>query len=192
MVQKLRQEIQDSFSADLEKTLTKIYWPRAGATIPPTLQQEWSNNVGRLIELQRPELEAREDSAVVDKAAKEPLVLLPVEVLVRPLVTRFRYHFDGDRPTNRLDKPEYFLSHTIDLLDKYNGFFVDYCQPELLRHFRGSALAMNPVYIDATSALITGLLPMLRAKIFGLLPQVASQPQLLSHLIHEIMSFDTT
>lgn len=34
----------------------------------------------------------------------ESLVLLPLEVMVRPLELRFRYHFEGDRPTNRLDK----------------------------------------------------------------------------------------
>lgn len=34
----------------------------------------------------------------------EPLVLLPLEVMVKPLELRFRYHFEGDRPTNRPDK----------------------------------------------------------------------------------------
>lgn len=49
---------------------------------------------------------------------------------------------------------------------------------------------MNLVYIDSTSALITALLPMLRHKIFSFLPQIAKQPQLLSHFMHELMSFD--
>ncbi len=30
--------------------------------------------------------------------------LLPFEVLVKPLALAFRYHFEGDRPTNRVDK----------------------------------------------------------------------------------------
>ena len=34
----------------------------------------------------------------------EPVPLLPLEVMSRPLELRFRYHFDGDRPTNRADK----------------------------------------------------------------------------------------
>lgn len=33
---------------------------------------------------------------------------------------------------------------------------------------------------------------MLRRKIFALLPQISNQPQLLSHLIHELMSFDVS
>ena len=34
----------------------------------------------------------------------DPLVLLPLEVMTKPLELRFQYHFEGDRPTNRLDK----------------------------------------------------------------------------------------
>ena len=67
-----------------------------------------------------------------------------------------------------------------------------YLQPILSRHFRGSNLALNPLYIDSTSALITALLPMLRRKIFGLLPSASKQPQILSHFMHELMSFDTS
>lgn len=33
---------------------------------------------------------------------------------------------------------------------------------------------------------------MLRRKIFALLPQISDRPQLLSHLIHELMSFDVS
>jgi hypothetical protein len=127
-----------------------------------------------------------------DAKHNRPAVLFPFEVLVQPLEMRFRYHFEGDRPTNRIDRPEYFLSHITTLLNDYSGFVVDFVQPVLLRQFRGTDLALNPVYIDATSAFITALLPMLRTKIGSLLPKVAGQPQLLSHLMHELMSFDTT
>ena len=65
-----------------------------------------------------------------------------------------------------------------------------YLQPVLRRQFKGTNLALNTAYIDSTSALITSLLPMLRRKIFAVLPQMQKQPQLLSHLMHELMSFD--
>ena len=84
------------------------------------------------------------------------------------------------------------MSHIIGLLNTYNEFLAVYLQPILSDHFKGSDLALNPVYIDSTSAFITSLLPMLRHKVFTLLPQIAHQPQLLSHLIHELMSFDTS
>ncbi len=129
--------------------------------------------------------------------------------MVRPLELRFQYHFQGDRPTNRLDKvcasggyvtsvpaltdpakPEYFLSHLLDQVNQYAPFFARYLQPILLDHFRDQPLGFHPALTDSDAALITAVLPMLRRKVFNLLPQIAGQPQLLSHFIHEIISFD--
>lgn len=146
----------------------------------------------KLLDLQMPELEGADYSQRPASKTKLPQVLFPFQALVHPLEMRFRYHFDGDKPTNRLDRPEYFLSHITTLLNDYSGFVVHHMQPILLKQFRGTDLALNPVYIDATSAFITALLPMLRVKIGALLPKVAAQPQLLSHLLHEVMRFDTT
>jgi RAD50-interacting protein 1 len=46
-------------------------------------------------------------------------------------------------------------------------------------------------FFNASNALITALLPMLRQKINVFLPQVATRPQLFSHFIHELIDFDT-
>lgn len=47
------------------------------------------------------ELDAQSDHV---QPHEEPLVLLPLEVMIKPLELRFQYHFAGDRPTNKLDK----------------------------------------------------------------------------------------
>ncbi|KAH6637459.1 TIP-1 family-domain-containing protein [Boeremia exigua] len=186
----LRARILDAFAADLDRVLKKLHWPTPKAIVPPQLREEWETAVVKLLDLQMPELEGNDyANAAGDK--KLPPVLFPFEVLVQPLEMRFRYHFEGAKPTNRLDRPEYFLSHVTTLLDDYSNFVSDYMQPVLFKHFRGTDLALNPVYIDAMSAFITALLPVLRTKISSLLPKVATQPQLLSHLMHEIMSFDS-
>ncbi|KAK1917242.1 hypothetical protein P3342_012087 [Pyrenophora teres f. teres] len=188
----LRTTILDAFSADLDRTLKKIHWPTPKATIPDHLREEWETAVIKLLDLQLPELDGMSYATGPGDKVTLPPVLFPVQILVQPLEMRFRYHFDGDKPTNRIDRPEYFLSHITTLLNDYSAFVTDHVQPILFRHFRGTHLALNPVYIDAMSAFITALLPMLRAKISSLLPKVAGQPQLLSHLMHEIMSFDLT
>lgn len=188
----LRRQIFDAFSSDLDKLLKKIGWPAPKATIPSHLQGEWEAAAGKLLELQMPELDGTDYSTGQSTKVKLPVVLLPLEILVEPLEMRFRYHFEGDKPTNRIDRPEYFLSHITTLLTDYSGFVGEYVQPLLLHHFRGTDVALNPVYIDATSAFVTALLPMVRKKIGSLLPKVAGQPQLLSHLMHEVMSFDST
>ncbi|KAI0590079.1 rint-1 family protein [Pyrenophora tritici-repentis] len=192
ITQALRTTILDAFSADLDRTLKKIHWPTPKATIPDHLREEWETAVIKLLDLQLPELDGMSYASRPGDKVTLPPVLFPVQILVQPLEMRFRYHFDGDKPTNRIDRPEYFLSHITTLLNDYSAFVTDHVQPILFRHFRGTHLALNPVYIDAMSAFITALLPMLRAKISSLLPKVAGQPQLLSHLMHELMSFDLT
>ncbi|KAF3049205.1 hypothetical protein E8E11_002856 [Didymella keratinophila] len=192
ITQALRSKILDAFAADLDSILKKVHWPTPKAVVPPQLREEWETVIVKLLDLQMPELEGSNyASGPVDKV-KLPPVLFPFEVLVQPLEMRFRYHFEGDKPTNRLDRPEYFLSHVTTLLDDYSSFVSEYMQPVLFKHFRGTDLALNPVYIDAMSAFITALLPVLRTKISSMLPKVANQPQLLSHLVHEMMSFDST
>ncbi|KAL8703341.1 MAG: hypothetical protein Q9201_003477 [Fulgogasparrea decipioides] len=187
--QSLWKQMKDAFAGDFEKILTKMKWPGKGVTLAGALEQEWTEGVERLLELQEPELNAQSDHI---GPSGEPLVLLPLEVMVKPLDLRFQYHFSGDRPTNKLDKPEYFLSHIMGLLDTYDEFFAVHLQPIIRKRFKNTNLAMTSIFIDSTSALITALLPMLRRKIFSLTPQIAKQPQLLSHFIHELMSFDVS
>lgn len=67
-----------------------------------------------------------------------------------------------------------------------------YLQPILRERFKRSNLALTSIYFDSTSAFITALLPMLRNKIFALVPKISHEPQLLSHFIHELISFDTS
>ncbi|KAI4111393.1 MAG: hypothetical protein LQ339_000592 [Xanthoria mediterranea] len=185
--QHLWKQMKDAFASDFEKVLTRMKWPSKDVSLAGSWEQEWTEGVEKLLELQEPELNIQNDHIKPDE---EPLVLLPLEVMVKPLDLRFQYHFSGDRPTNKLDKPEYFLSHIMGLINNYNDFFATYLQPLLRTRFRTSNLSMTSIFIDSTSALITALLPMLRRKVFGVIPQVAKQPQLLSHFIHELMSFD--
>ncbi|KAF2814249.1 RINT-1 family protein-like protein [Mytilinidion resinicola] len=190
--QSLRKQIKDAFAADMEAILKEIKWPTPKAVIPATLQSRWDACIAKLLDLQMPELEALESSPVGKSGVKTPIVLFPLEVLVDPLQARFRYHFGGNRPTNRLDKPEWFLADITKILNEYDDFMVNYVQPVLSARFRGTDMAMNLVYIHARSAFVTALLPMVRSKIFATLPKVSNDPQLFSHLMHEIMSFDTT
>ncbi|USW59559.1 Putative protein transport protein Tip20, domain B [Septoria linicola] len=188
-VRDVRNTIQKAFAENLEKTLKKINWPKATGRIPLALEAEWATNVGRLLDLQIQELNAREQLS--DKQRKDdPPVLLPFEVLVHALEQRFSYHFSGNKPTNRLDKPEYFLNHITDLIANYSDFVQDNLQPILLKHFRRSDLAFTPAYIDAISAFINALLPMLQDKVQNVARQLTSQPNYFSHLVQEVIRFD--
>ncbi|GAB7337750.1 hypothetical protein MBLNU457_g3025t1 [Dothideomycetes sp. NU457] len=186
----VRTSVVKKLSSNLETTLKKIGWPKENAIIPSGLIDEWRLHVGRLLDVQFPELIKLGEENRNRVSKTEPAVLLPFEVLTQPLALRFQFHFSGDRMTNRVDKPEYFLTHVLDLIADYASFVSENLQPLLLKHFRSSDLAFTPGYIDATSALITALLPLLRRKLASILPEVSRSPNLLSNLIHEVISFD--
>jgi len=186
-------EMKNALENDLRRTLERMKWPQKELNLQDGVLDAWDTQVGLLLDLQEPDLldQIPSDGAVPASPTIEPIILLPVEVMVQPLAARFRYHFYGERPTNRLDKPEYFLTHILDLLDRHHGFMTEVLGPIIdgrLRRFE----ALENVYTDAVSSFINGLLPMVVVKCLSVLPQISSQPQLLSHFIHELMAFDGT
>jgi RAD50-interacting protein 1 len=178
-------EIKSGITSDFQSTLEKINWPQQELDLSATSMSAWFEQADLLLELQEPDLVASHNSPQPD----EPMILLPLEIMTRPLAQRFRYHFYGDRPTNRLDKPEYFFSHILDLLDRHADFVANELQPILDRHIQDNETT-ELVYTDATSAFITALLPLVIGKSLSILPKIASHSQLLSHFMHEVMSFD--
>ena len=100
----LWKQMKDAFAGDFEATLKKMQWPGKDVGLDGSLEQEWSEGVKKLLELQEPELKARDNQGPEKASRDEQLVLLPLEVMAKPLELRFKYHFEGDRPTNRLDK----------------------------------------------------------------------------------------
>ncbi|KAJ5093005.1 hypothetical protein N7456_008866 [Penicillium angulare] len=183
----LREQLKKFFSDRLQKTLTSMKWPTRELNITDKLLDQWREDVELLNELQTPELPRRD---VLSSNNIEPPALFALETMVHPLDLRFKYHFSGEKPTNRLDKPEYFLSHIMDLINQFGGFFTSYFQPILDEKAQSAEPGLEWNYNNALHAFINSILPMLRQKIDTFLPQVADYPQLLSHFIHELMSFD--
>ena len=181
--------LRDRFANDLNEVLEKILWPKKTVALPMSLLEPFNTAVGHLLSLQRPLLD---EKAAVMHHTSIPPILYPLEVLVRPLAQRFQYHFSGDRPTNRLDKPEYFFSHFFDVLGVHLDFINDYIQPLLLQHYHGTTLAQDTNCFDATTAFINALLPMVRARVLSIVDAVSQQPQLLSHLVSQLVQVDKT
>ncbi|KAK2738941.1 hypothetical protein FQN57_006735 [Myotisia sp. PD_48] len=185
--QKLGDSIQKEYTANLQSVLEKMKWPVDGE-FDDRLLDEWTNWCDILLEFQESDIISGGIEATVMHGRETP-ILLPLKTMVRPLELRFKYHFNGDKPTNRLDKPEYFFSHVLDLINTHAHFFTAYLQPILNRR-----ASENPIfavlYSDAVSSYISALLPMVRQKVLGVLPQLSQHPQLLSHLMHELMKFD--
>lgn len=192
-VTQLYKDLKSVLANDLRQTLEVMKWPSREPNLLGNVRERWQRLVELLLDLQEPDLlKFAADKVKFDASiAPDPIILLPLETMIQPLATRFRYHFYGERPTNRLDKPEYFFSHVLDLIDQHSNFISDLLGPIVDEHALRSD-ALETVYTDAVSSFISALLPMVTAKCLSFLPQITSEPQLLSHFMREVMSFDNS
>lgn len=177
------------WSSKLTEVLGKMGWPKKNMNLLGNNTIDWSQYTELLLRLQEPGLLRTEMDTT--SLTNQPVVLLPLSVMVQPLALRFAFHFYGEKPTNRLDKPEYFFSHILDLMEQHSDFLNNFLQPILDKRIQQDD-RLDLVYTDAVSSFITAMLPMVSAKCLSLLPQLTSQPQLMSHFVHELMSFDDT
>lgn len=129
--------------------------------------------------------------------------LLATSALIEPLLLRFRFHFDGSRPTNRLDKPEWYLSHVAALIRSQASIFLPAIHrvagsggpvARLCRTYSNSRPdeSFRKPYrnIDTHAELLHGLLVPLRRKLASSMPVLLEHPSLLAHTVFQALTFD--
>lgn len=116
-------------------------------------------------------------------STKRPEPLNTFQVLVEQLDIRFQFHFEGDRETNRLDKPEWMFNHFITVVDEYYEMLITSIQQALNQVDRFKD--RNGVH-----EFITALLQAVYRKLGTSFPQTVQSPKLLSHLVYETVAFD--
>ncbi|KAM3583169.1 hypothetical protein VKS41_004920 [Umbelopsis sp. WA50703] len=183
----LWEELKDILSKKFEETLQALQWP---VPLKPPYSMQIKEQVkaferafSDLLILQQPMEDIGINQAEQDTKYQP---LLPISIMMSAFSLRFRFHFEGSRPTNRLDKPEWFLNHTIQTISQHMPFFVGVVQP-IIDNFKSPTLRHS-----ARTDFIFGLLTDLSLKIKKSMPQMLAQPVLLSHTIHEVLSFDQT
>ena len=97
--------------SDLDETLKVLRWPFVGTNF--SLQTPPESHVRKLqvvaeylLQIELPE-EFSPPAITSGVLADFQPPCLPVELLVAPLRKRFKYHFYGQKQTNRIDKPEW-------------------------------------------------------------------------------------
>ncbi|KAG9295333.1 hypothetical protein G9A89_013362 [Geosiphon pyriformis] len=108
--------------------------------------------------------------------------LLPIQVMVEPLITRFRYHFDSKRPTNRIDKPEWYLTHLLTTIRDHSPFFTE----EVQAIVDDAGFSMYNVKNDFIRCLLVAINRKLNHSLSALL----NSPQIFSHTVYETLQFD--
>ncbi|KAK9480824.1 TIP-1 family-domain-containing protein [Lipomyces japonicus] len=173
----LRASLQDKLSSDLRNSLDAIGWPSKISFKSDF--NEFCSAFTNLILFQ--------DSSFVTKNIdgnnNEPSQIIAFEVLIEQLDLRFRYHFEGNRDTNRLDKPEWVFSHVLATVEEHENFLQTVVQGVLRKSVYGQSR-------QALHEFIYAYLPSVVTKLKSMIPIAMSQPQLLSHIMMETMKFD--
>jgi len=78
-----------------------------------------------------------------------------ISVFVKPIITRFRYHFSGKKKTNRVDKPQWFIQYFLEAIKAHIAPVSDCIQPSALKACGNSKMK---VLVDLRSAMIRSLI----------------------------------
>ncbi|KAI0757326.1 RINT-1 family protein [Daedaleopsis nitida] len=107
----------------------------------------------------------------------------PIQALAQAIALRFKYHFEGTRQTNRLDKPEWYFTHIVNEAHEHRPFMESIIQSLLAStEFRT---------INAWREFTLSLLPVLERKIRRTMPALLAHPPILAHTIYQALAFDT-
>jgi len=127
------------------------------------------------------------DDEALSSATPPPLVLNAVKMLLAPILMRFKYHFEGDRSTNRLDKPEWYFSFALAAIEDHSEFVDTILQPQVTRLAR-----LYPALrkIDVLMQLMRGIVDRLVAKMERELPLLTGKPEVFQHTVDEALLFE--
>jgi hypothetical protein len=194
----LRTELEDG----LKTALDQAGWPPAPAEVAeargevtrtgaevlaaPPVREAWL----RLCRLQRVAVRARlvpppsyEASSEEPAGAVSYAPLFATQVLCAPLLARFAYHFDGNKSTNRLDKPQWALAHMSSLLRLHSALFTP--RGAVFELFSAGGYAgVGP------RELVNALLVPLRVKTQAARQVLQASPAILAHTVGALLAFD--
>ncbi|XP_061817223.1 RAD50-interacting protein 1 [Nerophis lumbriciformis] len=194
--------IKDRLAGDLEKVLTQLHWPIIS---PPTQSLTPSANgqelasqlellVTQLLALQTSDDLVSQGTSASPKAQpctqptplappspQAPPLCLPIQIMLQPLSKRFRYHFHGNRQTNTLSKPEWYLTQVLMWIGNSTAFMEEKIQPVLER--AGAS-------INARVELCRGLLSLVQEKVAADVSRLLYDDTLFCHLVEEVLQFE--
>lgn len=179
--------LREKFGSNFQKVLASLHWPVLSSAMSAPLNLS-AENVSKfsalfnvLCELQLP---TNFPNTNVDKGLSEnsQTKLLPLLLMFQPLQKRFVFHFMGKKQTNRLDKPEWYLTQILTWISDHSVFMDETVQP-----------LINKLGLDSVKARAEMMRELVHLAIVRLqtdLPSLLNDDILLSHAIDEVLLFE--
>ncbi|XP_051856124.1 RAD50-interacting protein 1 isoform X1 [Antechinus flavipes] len=186
--------LKDKLTCDFEEVLTQLHWPFIGPPQPqnvglckiagtPEVYSNLETLFCQLLKLQTSDELLTEPKQLPEKYSlpASPLVILPIQIMLTPLQKRFRYHFSGNRQTNIISKPEWYLTQVLMWIGNHARFLDEKIQPILDKV--GSSVNAR---LEFSRALMMLVLEKLAADI----PCLLYDDSLFCHLVDEVLLFE--
>ncbi|KAM4569749.1 RAD50-interacting protein 1 [Odontesthes bonariensis] len=194
--------IKERLTSDFEKILTQLHWPiisPSTQSLTPTANCQDINSqlevlVTQLLALQTSDdlisqtalassqgLPSVQSASSSKPPSQAPSLCLPIQIMLLPLSRRFRYHFYGNRQTNSLSKPEWYLTQVLIWIGSSSTFMDEKIQPVLER--AGAT-------ISARVELCRGMVSLVQEKVASDASRLLYDDVLFCHLVEEMLQFE--
>ncbi|KAJ3552815.1 hypothetical protein NM688_g3951 [Phlebia brevispora] len=175
-------EVKAAFTSTLVDASERLKWPMPVdyTAASPADRKAFEDSFYNLLKLQTigEKLHATSNRTWTEKDG-----LYPIQALVQPVSLRFKYHFEGTRQTNRLDKPEWYFTHVLNVSHEHRSFMEN-----VIQHLLTSTTYKNTIVWREFTLL---LLPLLSRKLRRTVPALIPHPAILAHTIYQALTFDT-
>ncbi|KAJ7275473.1 TIP-1 family-domain-containing protein [Mycena haematopus] len=174
-------DIKAALSSSLLAASERLGWPMPVDYLaaPPQNRKDFEKTFSDLLKLQ---VIGEKLQPPNPNERSEKNGLYPLQALIQPISLRFKYHFEGTRQTNRMDKPEWYFTHVLNVIQEHRPFMESVIQPLLSSTDRQGIVAWREF--------TTLLFPLLSRKLRRSMPTLLPHPPLLAHTIYQALVFD--
>ncbi|WAQ97395.1 RINT1-like protein [Mya arenaria] len=183
--------LKDKIASEFEEVLKQLKWPLVGVSIksPPTQNVKEARTrmdtlFTELLKLQLPDClsnEVENVPASLNHIKGLPTPTLPLQVMIKPLRRRFRFHFFGSKQTNDIGKPEWYFTQILSWTRDHLDFLEQRVQPLLKQSHR---------HTHAKTEFMVGMMTLVLEKMVHDLPELINDDHQFSHLVDEALLFD--
>ncbi|XP_053393642.1 RAD50-interacting protein 1-like isoform X2 [Mercenaria mercenaria] len=184
--------LKNKIASEFEEVLKLLRWPLVAMTIkappvqnPAEVKSKMEQLFKQLLKLQLPDSVTAEVEQLHPQLAQFSGIrhpILPLQLMIKPLRRRFKYHFYGNKQTNDIGKPEWYFTQILSWIRDHLDFLDQRIQP-LLRE-------AGKQTVDSKLEFMIGMVTMVMEKMLTDLPELMNDDHQFCHLVDEALLFD--